>query len=191
MTAPHRDAPRRFILGIGGSAGSLYGLRALRMLTAAGLETHLVLTPAAQTEIATDTLAELHALAAAVHRPHDIAAPISSGSFVTAGMLVAPCSAGSLSMIATGVTADLLSRAADVILKERRRLVLLVCETPLHLGHLRAMTQLTEMGAVVMPPVPDLEPAPCRVADLVDRSLGHALGHFPVLAGALTPRSGR
>jgi flavin prenyltransferase len=182
-----RNAPRRIILGIGGTSGGLYGLRALAMLKAAGLETHLVMTLDAQAAIARETphaASDIHALAAAVYRPDDIAAPISSGSFMTAGMLVAPCSAGSLSMIATGVTSDLLSRAADVVLKERRRLVLMVCETPLHLGHLRAMTRVTEMGAIAMPPVPDLHPAPCSVGDVIDRSLSHALGHFTVWVGA-------
>jgi len=125
-------------------------------------------------------VAALQALASVHHRIDDIGASISSGSFQTLGMIVAPCSIRSLSEIATGVTSNLLTRAADVVLKERRRLVLMVRETPLHLGHLRAMTQVTEMGAIVMPPVPAFYAQPQSVDDIVNHSVGRALDLFGI-----------
>src|SRR5262249_9433363 len=149
--------PRRLVVGISGASGAIYGIRALEMLRSAGVETHLVVTPSAQVTIAQETkhtLQEVCARADVVHRFQDISAAISSGSFAVTGMLVAPCSMRPLAEIAAGVTSNLLTRAADVTLKERRRLVLMVRETPLHLGHLRSMVQVTEMGAVVSPPMP-------------------------------------
>jgi 4-hydroxy-3-polyprenylbenzoate decarboxylase len=170
--------PRRLIVGISGASGIIYGVRLLEALRAAGIETHLVMTKAAQVTLAHEMplkVADVQAIAAVVHRVEDIGAAISSGSFRTMGMIVAPCSVRSLSEIATGVTSNLLTRAADVVLKERRRLVLMVRETPLHLGHLRAMAQVTEMGAIVMPPVPAFYARPETVEDIVAHSVGRAL----------------
>ena len=170
--------PRRLIVGISGASGIIYGVRLLEALRAAGIETHLVMTRAAQVTLAHEMplkVADVQAIAAVVHRVEDIGAAISSGSFRTLGMVVAPCSVRSLSEIATGVTSNLLTRAADVVLKERRRLVLMVRETPLHLGHLRAMAQVTEMGAIVMPPVPAFYARPETVEDIVAHSVGRAL----------------
>ena len=170
--------PRRLIVGISGASGIIYGVRLLEALRAAGIETHLVMTRAAQVTLAHEMplkVADVQAIAAVVHRVEDIGAAISSGSFRTMGMIVAPCSVRSLSEIATGVTSNLLTRAADVVLKERRRLVLMVRETPLHLGHLRAMAQVTEMGAIVMPPVPAFYARPETVEDIVAHSVGRAL----------------
>jgi 4-hydroxy-3-polyprenylbenzoate decarboxylase len=171
-------AARRLIVGISGASGIVYGVRLLTALRGAGVETHLVMTRSAQVTLGYELpmkLADVHALADVVHRNENIGASISSGSFVTLGMIVAPCSIRSLSEIASGVTSGLLTRAADVVLKERRRLVLLVRETPLHLGHLRSMTQATEMGAIVMPPVPAFYSKPQTVDDIVDHTVGRAL----------------
>jgi 4-hydroxy-3-polyprenylbenzoate decarboxylase len=174
---------RRIIVGISGASGIVYGVRMLAALKAAGLETHLVMSRSAQVTLGyelTLKVADVHALASVVHRNEDIGASISSGSFATLGMVVAPCSIRSLSEIATGVTSGLLTRAADVVLKERRRLVLMVRETPLHLGHLRTMTQVTEMGAIVMPPVPAFYNKPATVDDIVDHSVGRVLDLFGI-----------
>lgn len=174
---------RRIIVGISGASGIVYGVRMLEALRSAGLETHLVITRSAQVTLAYELslkVAEIQALADVNHRYDDIGASISSGSFETLGMIVAPCSIRSLSEIATGVTSSLLTRAADVVLKERRRLVLMVRETPLHLGHLRTMTQVTEMGAIVMPPVPSFYNKPESVDDIVDHSVGRVLDLFGI-----------
>jgi 4-hydroxy-3-polyprenylbenzoate decarboxylase len=178
--------PRRLIVGISGASGILYGIRALQILKQCGFETHLVMTRSAQITLAHETsvkVAEINELAAVVHRIDDIGASISSGSFRTMGMLVAPCSVRTMSEIATGVTSSLLTRAADVVLKERRRLVLMVRETPLHLGHLRTMASLTEMGAVIMPPVPALYARPNSIEDMVTHSIGRALDLFDIDTG--------
>jgi flavin prenyltransferase len=170
--------PRRLIVGISGASGIIYGVRLLEALRSSDIETHLVMTKAAQVTLAHEMslkVADVQALAGVVHRVEDIGAPISSGSFRTMGMIVAPCSIRSLSEIASGVTSNLLTRSADVVLKERRRLVLMVRETPLHLGHLRAMMQVTEMGAIVMPPVPAFYSRPQSVEDVVAHSVGRAL----------------
>ena len=175
--------PRRLIIGISGASGIIYGVRLLEALRAVEVETHLVMTKAAQITLAHEMslkVADVHALADVVHRAEDIAASISSGSFQTLGMIVAPCSIRSLSEIASGVTSGLLTRAADVVLKERRRLVLMVRETPLHLGHLRSMAQVTEMGAIVMPPVPAFYSCPQTVDDIVYHSVGRALDLFGI-----------
>ena len=175
--------PKRLIVGISGASGIVYGVRVLEALRDAEVETHLIMTKAAQVTLAHEMplkVADVTALATVVHRPEDIAAPISSGSFRTLGMVVAPCSIRSLSEIAAGVTSSLLTRAADVVLKERRRLVLMVRETPLHLGHLRSMAQVTEMGAIVMPPVPAFYSLPQSVDDIVNHSVGRALDLFGI-----------
>jgi 4-hydroxy-3-polyprenylbenzoate decarboxylase len=161
----------------------VYGVRVLKALRSAGFETHLVITRSAQLTMGYELslkVADVQALANVNHRYDDIGASISSGSFETLGMIVAPCSIRSLSEIATGVTTSLLTRAADVVLKERRRLVLMVRETPLHLGHLRTMTQVTEMGAIIMPPVPAFYNKPESVDDIVNHSVGRVLDLFGI-----------
>ena len=173
---------RRVVVGISGASGVVYGVRALEIL--AGLpdvETHLVWSPAAKTTLGVETPmspAAVESLADCVHGFRDIGAPIASGSFSTAGMIVAPCSIKTLSAVANSFSADLLGRAADVTLKERRPLVLMVRETPLHLGHLRLMTRAAEHGAVVQPPVPAFYNKPETIADLVHHSVGRALEHL-------------
>jgi 4-hydroxy-3-polyprenylbenzoate decarboxylase len=177
---------RRLIVGISGASGILYGIRALQILKRCGFETHLIMTRSAQITLAHETsvkVAEVNQLASVVHRIDDIGASISSGSFRTMGMLVAPCSVRTMSEIATGVTSSLLTRAADVVLKERRRLVLMVRETPLHLGHLRTMASLSEMGAVIMPPVPALYAKPDSIEEMVTHSVGRALDLFDIDTG--------
>ncbi len=168
----------RLVVGISGATGIVYGIRALEYARKVGVETHLVVTPAAQQTRAyetTLTVRDLAALADVVYKPADIGAAIASGSFRTNGMLVAPCSAKTLSAIAHGFGDNALTRAADVTLKERRRLVLMVRETPLTLAHLRAMTAVTEMGGVVMPPVPAFYLGPRTIDDLVDHTAARAL----------------
>jgi 4-hydroxy-3-polyprenylbenzoate decarboxylase len=180
--------PRRLIVGISGASGVVYGVRALQMLQGMGIETHLIMTRSAQITLAHELpmkVAEVHALASVVHRADDIGASISSGSFKTMGMLIAPCSIRSLSEIATGVTSGLLSRAADVVLKERRRLVLMVRESPLHLGHLRSMAQVTEMGAIVAPPVPAFYAKPASLDEMIDHTVGRALDLFGIDSGTV------
>jgi 4-hydroxy-3-polyprenylbenzoate decarboxylase len=174
-------AVSRLIVGITGASGAAYGVAALKALRATGIETHLVISKSGQITASHElamSLAEVTALADVVYKIGDVAAAISSGSFQTIGMLVAPCSIRTLSEIASGVTSSLLTRAADVVLKERRRLVLMVRETPLHLGHLRSMTAATEMGAIVMPPVPAFYTRPATVDDIVRHSVGRALDLF-------------
>ena len=182
----------RIVVGITGASGAAYGVAALKALRAYGIETHLVISKSAQITMAHELdlgLPEARALADVVYKPSDIAAAISSGSFITMGMLIAPCSIRTLSEIAGGVTSSLMSRAADVVLKERRRLVLMVRETPYHLGHLRSMAQVTEMGAIVMPPVPAFYTRPQSVHDIVNHSVSRALDLFG-LSSKLTPRWG-
>lgn len=178
----------RLIVGISGASGVVYGVRALELLRAAGVETHLVMSRSAEITLAHETdlkVAQVKALADVVHAQQDIGAAISSGSFRTLGMLVAPCSIRSMSEIATGVTSGLLSRAADVVLKERRRLVLMLRETPLHTGHLRSMTQLSEMGAIIAPPVPAFYARPGSIEEMVDHSVGRMLDLFGIEAGTV------
>jgi flavin prenyltransferase len=173
--------PLRLVVGISGASGVIYGVRALERLREAGVETHLVMTRAAKITLAHETdlkVADVEALASVVHRIEDIGACISSGSFRNLGMLVAPCSIRSLSEIATGVTSSLLSRAADVALKERRRVVLMVREAPLHAGHLRSMLAVTEMGAIVTPPVPAFYARPDSLDAMIDHTVGRALDLF-------------
>ncbi|WP_302480225.1 UbiX family flavin prenyltransferase [Sphingomonas bacterium] len=180
--------PRRLIVGMSGASGVIFGVRALERLRETGIETHLVMTQAAKLTLAHETslkVADVEALASVVHRADDIGASISSGSFATLGMLVAPCSIRSLSELATGVTAGLLSRAADVALKERRRVVLMVRETPLHAGHLKSMLAVTEMGAIVAPPLPAFYGRPETIDDLIDHSVGRALDLFGLDVGGI------
>jgi flavin prenyltransferase len=170
---------RRIIVGISGASGVIYGVRLLEVLRAVeDVETHVVLSPAARRTLALETdlpAGHVEAIADAVYRPGDIAAAISSGSFRAAGMIVAPCSIKTVSGIATSYSDNLLLRAADVTLKERRPLVLLVRETPLHLGHLRLLVQVAEMGAVVMPPMPAFYHRPQTLADVIDQTVNRAL----------------
>ena len=171
----------RIIVGISGASGVIYGIRALQALRELGVETHLVASKAAEMTLGYETdysPRDLKEMADYSYKPSDIGASIASGSFRNLGMLIAPCSVRSMSEIATGVTGGLISRAADVTLKERRRLVLMVRETPFHLGHLRTMTALTEMGAVIHPPLPAFYTNPETIADLVDQSVGRALDLF-------------
>lgn len=177
------NSPLRIIIGITGASGVVYGKRCLEALKDAGVETHLVVSKAAEMTLAYELgekAADLESLASFRYAVSDIGAPISSGSFKTAGMIIAPCSIKTMSEIATGVTSNLISRAADVVLKERRRLVLMVRETPFHLGHLRTMTALAEMGAIIAPPLPSFYIEPTSVADLVDQSVGRVLDLFGV-----------
>ncbi len=176
--------PRRVIVGISGASGAAIGVRIVeRLAEIAGIEIHLIVTDAGrrtlELEADTGAFARISSLAAKAHAFNDIGAAPASGSFRSTAMIVAPCSMRTLSAIATGIANDLLIRAADVHLKERRRLVLLAREAPLHLGHLRAMTTVTEYGAIVMPPVPAFYRSPSSVADLVDdialRAIGIAL----------------
>lgn len=175
---------RRIIVGISGASGSAYGYMALQALRAiGGVETHLVLSDAARRTIELEmemTPGDFEALADVVHRGDDLAAAISSGSFVTDGMLVIPCSMKSASAIAHSINDNLLVRAADVCLKEKRRLVLVVRETPLHLGHLRTLAQLAEIGAVILPPIPAMYAAPQTVDDIVAHTVGKALDLFGI-----------
>jgi flavin prenyltransferase len=179
---------RRLIVGISGASGVVYGVRLLQLLRNAGVETHLVMTKTAEVTFAYESvlkIAEVKALAHVTHRIDDMAAAISSGSFCTSGMIIAPCSIRSMAEIATGVTTTLLTRAADVTLKERRRLVLMVRETPLHTGHLRTMTALSEMGAIIAPPVPAFYARPDTIADLVDHTVGRVLDLFDIDVGVV------
>jgi 4-hydroxy-3-polyprenylbenzoate decarboxylase len=179
---------RRLVVGLSGASGAILGVRTLDACRELGVESHLVASRAAvltlthETEL---TAAQLGAKADVVYRPGDVGAAIASGSFPTLGMIIAPCSVRTMSEIATGVTSSLLTRAADVTLKERRLLVLMVRETPLHLGHLRTMTQLAEMGAVIAPPLPAFYARPASVAELVDQSVGRALDLFGLSWGAV------
>jgi flavin prenyltransferase len=173
--------PRRLTVGISGASGIVYGIRMLELLRETDVETHLVMSRSAEMTLAYETdlkIKEVRALAKVNHPNTDIGASISSGSFQTIGMVVAPCSIKTMSEIATGVTGSLLSRAADVALKERRRLVLAVRETPLHGGHLRTMTQLADMGAIIAPIVPAFYNRPKTIDDIIDHTVGRLLDLF-------------
>ncbi len=187
-TDSRRPAADRIVVGISGASGIVYGITALRLLRDLGVETHLVMSRAAHVAAGHETdigVAEIRAMAHAWYRPDDIGAAISSGSFRTAGMIVAPCSIKTLSEIATGVTAGLLARAADVTLKERRRLVLMVRETPLHAGHLKSMLAATEAGAIIAPPVPAFYARPASLDAMVEHSVGRVLDLFGLEAGVV------
>ncbi len=184
---------KRIIVGISGASGAIYGVRMLEVLrTVADVETHLVMTPAARRTLALETdlsIEHVEGLADRIYRPADIAASISSGSFRATAMAVAPCSMKTVSGIATSYSDNLLLRAADVMLKDRRRLVLLVRETPLHLGHLRLLVQVAEMGAIVMPPTPAFYHRPASLEAVVDQTVNRALDMLEIeLAQDLFPR---
>ena len=173
-----KSTAEKLVIGLSGASGVAYGIRLLEALKELRIESHLVMTKPAQLTIGYETALtpkQVAAKADHVHRIEDIAAPIASGSFRTRGMIVAPCSVRTMSEIATGVTTNLLTRAADVMLKERRPLILMVRETPLHLGHLRTMTALAEMGAILLPPMPAFYAEPKTLSDLVDQMAGRAL----------------
>lgn len=172
---------QRMIVGISGASGIVYGIRALEALRELGIETHMVASKAAEMTLGYETdlrIAELRDLADHVYKIGDVGASIASGSFRTRGMLIAPCSVRTMSEIASGVTSSLLTRAADVVLKERRPLVLMLRETPFHIGHIRTMATLTEMGAVICPPLPAFYAKPETIEDLVDQSVGRTLDLF-------------
>ena len=177
------------MVGVSGASGVIYGVKALELLREAGVETHLIMSRAGQITLAHETdlkVADVEKLASVVYRADDIGAAVSSGSFATLGMLVAPCSIRSLSEIATGVTSTLLPRAADVALKERRRVVLLVRESPLHAGHLKNMLAVTEMGAIVAPPVPAFYARPDSLDAMVRHTVVRALDLFGIEAGEIS-----
>ena len=183
------DATRRprLIVGVSGASGAVYGLRALDACRDLGVESHLVLSRSAALTLAQETeatLADAHARADVVHKAGDVGAAIASGSFHALGMIVAPCSIRTMSEIATGVTASLLTRAADVTLKERRPLTLLVREAPLHLGHIRLMAAAAEIGAQIFPPVPAFYHRPTTLDDIVDDTVARVLDQFGLDAGA-------
>lgn len=175
---------KRLIVGISGASGAIYGVRLLQVLRdVAGVETHLVMSQAARQTLSLETdlsLRDVQALADVVHDARDIAASISSGSFKTAGMVILPCSIKTLSGIVNSYTDTLVTRAADVVLKERRPLVLCVRETPLHLGHLRLMTQAAELGAVIMPPVPAFYHRPQTLDDVINQTVNRVLDQFDI-----------
>jgi 4-hydroxy-3-polyprenylbenzoate decarboxylase len=175
---------KRIILGITGASGVRYGIRLLEVLKdIEGVETHLILSRGAGVTMKLEEGLlpdDALVLADRVHEPEDLAAPLSSGSFKTEGMIVAPCSMKTLSMIALSLNENLLVRAADVTLKERRKLVIVPRETPLHLGHLRAMTAIAEMGGVILPPMPSFYHKPQTIADIVDQTVGKVLDQFDI-----------
>lgn len=176
---------QRLIVGISGASGIIYGVRLLEMLKDTPVETHLVMSKSAELTLHYEMdrkLEFLHELATEVHSIKNIGASIASGSFPTLGMVVAPCSIKTMSEIAAGVTSSLMSRAADVVLKERRKLVLMVRETPLHTGHLRTMTSLSEMGAIIAPPVPAFYSNPQNLDEMVNHTVGRVLDLFDIEA---------
>jgi 4-hydroxy-3-polyprenylbenzoate decarboxylase len=176
----------RLIVGISGASGVIYGIRLLQVLRDMPVETHLVMSKSAEMTIAYETdfkPAEVKALADVTYPIADIGAAISSGSFRTLGMAVSPCTVRTLSEIASGVTSTLLTRAADVVLKERRRLVLLLRETPLHAGHIQSMLRVTEMGAIVAPPVPAFYTRPETLDEVIDQTVGRMLDLFDIDSG--------
>lgn len=175
------EQSKRLVVGISGASGAIYGVRLLDALRELGVESHLVISKAAALTLSDEaglSVAQVNERARVVHKASDVGAAIASGSFPTLGMVVAPCSVRTMGEIASGVTSSLLTRAADVTLKERRRLVLMVRETPLHLGHLRTMTQLAEMGAVIAPPMPAFYAQPRTLEEMIDHSVGRVLDLF-------------
>jgi 4-hydroxy-3-polyprenylbenzoate decarboxylase len=178
-----KNPPRRLVVGISGASGTIYGIRMLELLRETDIETHLVMSKSAELTLAYETdykPKDVRALATVNHPNADIGATISSGSFQTIGMVVAPCSIKTMSEIATGVTSALMSRAADVVLKERRRLVLALRETPLHGGHLRTMTQLADMGAIIAPVMPAFYNRPKTIDDIINHTVGRLLDLFGI-----------
>ncbi|MFM2043554.1 MAG: hypothetical protein RLY86_2130 [Pseudomonadota bacterium] len=188
MTTSSPPKTPRLIIGISGASGVIYGVRMLEMLRPLAVETHLVMSRSAEVTLAHETslkVADVRALADVVYPVQDIGAAISSGSFRTIGMVIAPCSIRTMGEIATGVTSSLLTRAADVVLKERRRLVLMLRETPLHLGHIRSMASVAEAGAIVYPPVPAFYAKPASVEAMVDHTIGRVLDLFDIDTGTV------
>ncbi|MCF8473100.1 MAG: UbiX family flavin prenyltransferase [Emcibacter sp.] len=178
--AKERD---KIIVGLSGASGICYGVRLLEILSRLDIETHLIMSRSAKVTLGYEMdmkISDVQALADFSYAADDIGAKISSGSVKTMGMLIVPCSIRSMSEIATGVTSSLLTRAADVVLKERRRLVLMVRETPLHTGHLRTMTALSEMGAIIAPPVPAMYAKPSTIDEMIDHTLGRLLDLFDI-----------
>jgi|TARA_B110000902_G_scaffold220283_1_gene255154 4-hydroxy-3-polyprenylbenzoate decarboxylase len=179
---------KRIIVGISGASGVVYGIRMLELLREADVETHLVMTKSAEMTMAYETdykVEDIRIMADQFHSVKNVGASIASGSFPSLGMIIAPCSVRTMAEIATGVTSSLLTRAADVVLKERRRLVLMVRETPLHTGHLRTMTALSEMGAIIAPPLPAFYTKPESISDIVDHSVGRVLDLFSIDTGVV------
>jgi 4-hydroxy-3-polyprenylbenzoate decarboxylase len=178
--------PKRLIVGLSGASGIVYGVRLLESLRSLPVEAHLVMSKSAEVTLAHETelkVSDVQALADVWYPASDMGAALSSGSFGTLGMVVAPCSMRSLAEIAGGVTTSLLTRAADVVLKERRRLVLMVRETPLHSGHLRNMLSLSDMGAVIAPPVPAFYARPASLDEMIDQTVGRVLDLFDLESG--------
>ncbi len=174
---------KKIIIGISGASGAIYGIRLLEALNEAGVETHLVVSKAGLLTISQETkfsYSDIQKLADYSYPVNDIGASIASGSFKTMGMVIAPCSIKTMSEIATGVTSTLLTRAADVVLKERKKLILAVRETPLHLGHLRTMVSLSEMGAIIAPPLPAFYTTPSSIDDIINHSVGRILDLFEI-----------
>ena len=187
-TPPHDTAPARLIVGISGASGVVYGIRLLQALKPLPVETHLVMSRTAEVTMAHETdykIKAVQALADHVHAIADMAAPLASGSFRTLGMVIAPCSMRSLGELASGVTSSLLTRAADVVLKERRKLVLMVRETPLHNVHLRNMLTLSEMGAIIAPAMPAFYSRPTTLDEVIDHTVARLLDLFGLSGGHL------
>lgn len=184
---------QRIIVGISGASGAAYGKRCLELLKLCGVETHLVISKSGALTIEQELrcpVSEIRALADVVHAPGNIGATCASGSFLNMGMIVAPCSMRSLAEIANGVTSSLLTRAAEVALKERRKLVLLARETPLTLSHIRNMAAVTEMGGIVMPPVPALYAHPASIDEMVEHTVSRALDLFGIDTGRVSRWAG-
>lgn len=187
--SPIGNMTRRLIVGITGASGVIYGIRALELLQRAGVETHLILSPAAKATIAQETdwkVSGVEALASARYDHRDVGAAIASGSFTTMGMIIAPCSIKTLSAVAHSYSSDLMSRAADVCLKEGRPLLLMVRETPLHRGHIRLMALAAEAGAILFPPAPAFYGRPQSVDDIVNGTAGRALARLGINNEAYT-----
>lgn len=192
MAMLDRKRPR-LIVGITGASGAIYGVRLLELLKGSGIETHLIISKSAKVTIAYETnlkISEIESLATVVHPIDDIGAACSSGSFRTLGVIIAPCSIKTMSEIASGTTGNLISRAADVALKERRRVVLLLRETPLHLGHIRSMAAVTEAGGIIYPPVPAFYSRPQTLEEMVDHTLGRVLDLFDLEVSVVKRWSG-
>jgi 4-hydroxy-3-polyprenylbenzoate decarboxylase len=189
--AANKDNPRRLVVAITGATGAIYGVRLLRQLAATpGVETHLVVSDAASLTLHQEAgmqRRDVEALAHVVHRNRDVGASIASGSFQTDGMVIAPCSMKTLASVAHGLSDNLVARAADVVLKERRRLVLMVRETPFNLAHLRNMTAVTEMGGIVFPPLPSFYHRPATIDEMVDHTVARVIDLFGI-EHALAPR---
>lgn len=174
---------KRLIIAITGASGTVYGIRALEMLKVTNIETHLIMSDSAKITMSSETdydYAYVESLADVIHSSKNIGATIASGSFKTLGMLIAPCSINSMSQIAHGITNNLITRAADVVLKERRKLVLVLRETPFHAGHIKSMAQVTENGGIIMPPVPAFYSLPKTIDEMVNHSVARMLDLFDI-----------